>query len=97
MIHLSGKLICTNEQEVAIVRAFLPEHIRLSRAEPGCLGFAVLPTADPLVWQVDESFVDAPAFEAHQSRTKASAWFAATSGIQRAFRSWSDERILPSG
>ena len=50
MIRLSGHVICTNEQDVAIVRDHLDQHIRLSRAEPGCLSFEVAQTADPLIW-----------------------------------------------
>ena len=48
--------------------------------------FTVTQTADPMIWQVDETFVDQTAFDAHQNRTRASEWFAATSHIQRAFQ-----------
>ena len=85
MIVLTGQLICTDEQQVEVVRTHLPEHIRLSRAEPGCLSFTVMQTADPLIWQVDETFTDQAAFDAHQTRTKASAWFRASGHIQRRF------------
>ena len=88
MIHLSGQLVCTNEQEAVIVRRHLPEHIRLSTAEPGCLRFEVHQTTNPLIWQVDESFVDQAAFDAHQIRTRASEWFIATKDIQRQFKTW---------
>ena len=86
MIRLAGQLICADSVEAAAVMAHLPDHIRLTRAEPGCLLFDVTQTADPLVWQVDETFIDRAAFEAHQTRTRGSAWFAATRGIQRDFR-----------
>lgn len=89
MIHLTGQLICTNVQDAQIVGTHLPEHIRLSQAEPGCLSFDVL-RVSPLVWQVDESFVDQAAFDAHQIRTKSSEWFRATASVQRQFRVWSD-------
>lgn len=85
MIVLTGQLICTDEQQVEVVRTHLPEHIRLSRAEPGCLSFTVTQTDDPLIWQVDETFTDQAAFDAHQTRTKASAWFRASGHIQRRF------------
>ena len=88
MIHLSGQLICTNEQEAVIVSRHLPEHIRLSRDEPGCLSFDVNQTTNPLIWQVDESFVDQAAFDAHQIRTRASEWFIETKNIQRQFKTW---------
>lgn len=85
MITLTGQLICTTAEECAIVTRHLPEHIRLSRAEPGCLRFDVVQTADPMVWQVDESFADAAAFEAHQTRSRASLWHEKTLGIRRSF------------
>ena len=83
MITLTGLLRCTTAEEAARVRAHLPDHLRLTRAEPGCLSFDVTPTADPLVWQVRERFTDRPAFEAHQRRTAASVWASATAGIRR--------------
>lgn len=86
MISLSGRLICANATEADLVRQHLPEHLRLTRAEPGCLSFQVTATDDPLIWQVAESFTDKAAFEAHQSRTRASAWHAATAHIRREYR-----------
>lgn len=61
----------------------LPEHIRLTRAEPGCLSFDVTRTDDPMIWQVDEAFTDREAFDAHQTRTGASDWAAQTADIAR--------------
>lgn len=86
MILVTGRLICATQADAEIVRTMLPEHIRLSRAEPGCLTFSVTPSADPLIWLLDESFVDRAAFEAHQARTRASAWFAATRALKREVR-----------
>ncbi|MEZ5912014.1 MAG: antibiotic biosynthesis monooxygenase [Paracoccaceae bacterium] len=85
-VRLNGKLLCRNAEEARIVARYLPEHIRLSREEPGCLHFDVAPLPDaPLVWTVSESFVDAAAFEAHQTRTRESRWYRATSAITREF------------
>jgi quinol monooxygenase YgiN len=86
MIRLRGQLICMTEDEAAAVRAHLDMHIRLTRAEAGCLTFDISPTDDPLVWEVMESFTDRDSFDAHQARTRDSAWFAATRGILRDFR-----------
>jgi len=83
-IHLSGRLICRTEAEAATVRTHLPEHIRLTRAEPGCEMFKVTP-AGPLVWDVAERFTDRAAFAAHQARSRDSAWGTATTGIARDF------------
>lgn len=87
-MRLTGRLICTDEQDIATLRAHLAEHTRLSRAEPGCLSFEVRQTEDPLIWTVEEAFVDQTALEAHQARTRASAWFAATGHIRRDYRLW---------
>jgi quinol monooxygenase YgiN len=85
MIRVTGTLTCKNAEEADIVRAYLPDHIRLSRAEAGCLSFNVDPTHDPLVWRLDETFVDRAAFDAHQARTRASVWFKATANFGRDF------------
>lgn len=83
-ITLTGQLVCTTAQDAATVTQYLPDHIALSRAEPGCLRFSVTQTA-PLIWQVDETFTTRAAFDAHQTRTRASVWFVATAHISRAF------------
>ncbi len=86
VVHLTGRLVCADAAEAAVVAAHLPEHARLTRAEPGCLSFEVTPTADPLVWRVEERFAGREAFEMHQARTHASDWFRATRGVKRDYR-----------
>ncbi len=85
MIRVTGTLTCHTGEQAAMVRRLLPEHVALSRAEPGCLTFDIVPTDSPLVWQLDETFANRQAFEAHQTRTRASAWFAATAELARGF------------
>lgn len=85
-VTLTGQLICKDAAEASRVRAALADHIRLTRAEPGCLSFEVVQTDDPLVWQVDEAFTDAPAFTAHQTRASTSEWAAQTAGIERKYK-----------
>lgn len=85
MIRLTGFLHCKTEDESALVRQYLPQHQALTREEGGCLSFEVTPTADPLVWKVGELFVDKPAFDAHQARTKASEWGQETRAIVREY------------
>jgi quinol monooxygenase YgiN len=85
MIRVTGNLVCSTSDDVALVLALLPEHIRLSRAELGCLGFSVSQSTDPLIWVLDETFADSTAFEAHQTRTRASEWFDATRHLGRDF------------
>ena len=84
-VRLSGQLVCHTEEQRAIVRDHLPAHISLTRAEPGCRYFNVTTTSDPLIWQVEERFEHAAAFEAHQQRVTGSAWGHATSGIERRY------------
>ena len=84
-IHLSGTLVCRAAREAAIVASCLPEHVQLTRAERGCVSFEVAPAADPFVWTVEERFVDAAAFRAHQQRVAGSAWGRATTGIERRY------------
>jgi len=86
MIKLSGRLLCKSLAEVALVQQFLPEHIRLTQAEAGCLSFAVTQSADPLIWHVEELFTDQESFTAHQVRTKASLWGAETLAIIREYQ-----------
>lgn len=86
MIRLRGQMVCVTANEAESVRRHLPEHIHLTRAEPGCLTFEVSETDDPMVWEVMESFRDRASFDAHQARTRESAWFSATRGILRDFR-----------
>jgi quinol monooxygenase YgiN len=85
IVRLSGQLICATPDEARLVAAHVPTHIALTLAEPGCLSFTVVQTADPLVWQVDESFIDQAAFDAHQTRTQASDWATLSAHIKRAF------------
>ncbi|MHA7306013.1 putative quinol monooxygenase [Arthrobacter sp. TMN-49] len=84
-IIVTGQLICQGDDETAVVSEFLPRHIQLTRAEPGCISFDVNPTGDPQVWEVSECFQDAQSFERHQARVKASAWGRATASIKRSY------------
>jgi quinol monooxygenase YgiN len=83
VIRVSGTLACPPGEAEAL-RAALPAHIRLSRAEPGCLSFDVTETA-PCVFTLDESFADRAAFDAHQARTRASVWWRITAHLPRDF------------
>lgn len=82
-VELTGRLICADAEEAAIVRRYLPRHLELTRAEAGCLHFEVAQTEDPLVWAVAERFADQAAFDAHQARVRVSDWGQATAGIRR--------------
>lgn len=82
-VTLQGTLRCADAAQADIVLRHLPDHIRLSRAEAGCLQFDVTRSADPLVWTVSERFATRAAFDAHQIRVKASRWGQATADIAR--------------
>ena len=84
-VRLSGQLVCHTEEQGAIVRDHMPAHIWLTRAEPGCRSFNVTMTSDSMMWQVEERFEHAAAFEAHQQCVAGSAWGHATSGIERRY------------
>lgn len=86
MIRLRGFLRCLTAEQRFAVHAHMADHVARSQAEPGCIGFEITPTDDPMVFEVLESFRDRPAFDAHQARTRDSRWFAATRGILRDFR-----------
>ena len=82
-VRLRDFLRCLSKHDVELVRRHLPEHLRLTREEPGCISFGVSETDDPLIWRVEELFADRAAFDFHQQRTRASEWFTATSAIPR--------------
>ncbi|MDO9394917.1 MAG: antibiotic biosynthesis monooxygenase [Herbiconiux sp.] len=84
-IRLTGRLVCATEAEAAVVTALLPEHRALTLAEPGCLSFDVVATADPLVWTVAERFTDEQAFRAHQARVSAGDWGRRTATVERQY------------
>jgi quinol monooxygenase YgiN len=78
------------------VAALLPEHIRLTRAEPGCLRFEVLRSySDPTRFAVSEAFIDRAAFEAHQARAAATIWAKGTKGIPRKYEISEDPEQTP--
>jgi quinol monooxygenase YgiN len=86
-VSLSGFLICRTLEEADRVSVLLPDHIRLTRAEPGCLRFEVFRSqSDPVRFAVTEVFRDRAAFEAHQARAKDTIWAKATKGIPRDYK-----------
>ncbi|MEM7081054.1 MAG: antibiotic biosynthesis monooxygenase [Pseudomonadota bacterium] len=70
--------------DLARVAGELPEHVRLTRAEPGCVSFSVEPSEqDPQRFDVAEEFIDRAAFEAHQDRVRSSVWGQVTLNVAR--------------
>ena len=85
MIALTGRLICSDTAQMLTALGHLPDHSRLSRAEPGNLRFDLAQSDDPMIWTLSELFADDAAFAAHQARTKDSDWGRASGNIQRDF------------
>lgn len=86
MIRLRGHLICLAPEDATALIGHLDDHLHLSRAMPGCLICDITPTDDPMVFEMIEAFRDRATFDAHQTRVRGSAWFAATRGILRDLR-----------
>ena len=77
----------TLERMIAHVKDQKPDHIALTRAEPGCLAFEVKPAPGlPGRLVVSERFQSRADFEAHQARIKGSHWAAVTRGIARHYK-----------
>ncbi len=85
-IFLTGFLICRTMEEADRAASLLPEHIRLTLAEPGCEKFEVVRSmSDPLRFAVSEIFATRADFDAHGARARASDWGRATPNIPRDF------------
>lgn len=85
LVALHGRLICRDAAQMMLALDLLPEHARLSRAEPGCLRFEITQDDDPLIWTLDEIFADEDAFAAHQARATDSAWGRRSGDLGRDF------------
>ncbi len=84
-IKLTG-YIDVPESRLEEITAALPEHIRLTRLEAGCISFNVSPDADHAGrYNVAEVFATRADFDQHQSRTKSSEWAQITQGIPRSY------------
>ncbi len=67
----------------------LPEHTRLTNAEPGCHYFRVIP--DPTIegrYQVEECFDDQTAYDRHVERTRKTKWAHITRNIKRSYKTF---------
>lgn len=89
-VYLDGYLEVPADR-IDAVRAALPEHIRLTRAEPGCIRFEVSQSVDnPAHFLVSEIFADQAAFDAHQQRAGASRWAVVTACMARHYATRTD-------
>ena len=84
-IVVNGTITC-DTAELGIFLEAVAEHIRLSRTEPGCIEFEIRQSADdPCRFLVAERFENRAAFEAHTTRTRASAGWGKTRHMPRDF------------
>ena len=91
-IYLNGHIDVPSER-MSSVKTGLVEHIALTRSEEGCISFEVVESNEiDGRFLVSEVFVNKAAFDAHQTRTKASDWFKITEGIHREYSIRSEER-----
>lgn len=80
---LSGHVDVPEADRAAFAKA-LPEHTRLTLAEPGCHYFRVTP--HPSIagrYSVNEAFDDERAFKAHLKRSNRTEWAKVTRNIKR--------------
>ncbi len=90
VVQLTGYLDVPDARLPAVLNA-LDAHIRLSRAEPGCISFDVRPDPQcPTRLLVAEAFTDQASFDAHQARTAASPWARISAGIARTYQITTD-------
>ena len=84
-VVLTGYVIIREEDFDAISQA-MPEHIRSTLAEPGCLDFKLTQDKNDLLrFSVYEEFTDQKALEHHQARSKEGEWHKVTKHMQRHF------------
>lgn len=82
-IVVSGSITC-EPNDLDMLSAAVDEHIRLTRAEAGCIEFDIVQSAPGSgKFVISERFVDRAAFDAHTARTRASNWWAKTQHIPR--------------
>ena len=82
-IVIDGTISC-KAAELDMFLAAVAAHLRLSRAEPGCIEFEICQSAhDACTFLVAERFESRAAFEAHTARTRASVWWSKTRHMAR--------------
>ncbi|MGB0907256.1 MAG: putative quinol monooxygenase [Maricaulaceae bacterium] len=82
-IKLTGYVSVPLDRREA-VRARLAEHVKLTRAEPGCELFEVaFESSESDHLMVRERFTSRANFEDHQARAKNTIWADVTAGLER--------------
>lgn len=82
-VVLEGYIVVPDSDLSQILKE-LPNHIKLTKEEEGCLLFSVLQrSSEPNVFDVFEEFADKNAFDRHQERARQSTWSEVTSNVER--------------
>jgi quinol monooxygenase YgiN len=82
-VILEGYIV-VSESDLINLKEHLDEHIKLTRAENGCIVFNVEQrNGKELIFDVYEEFSDKEAYYFHQERLKASPWYKATRKVER--------------
>jgi len=85
-VVLTGYIIVP-DADLFAVKNELPNHIKLTTAEQGCLRFEVsLDQTSSNRFNVYEEFVDKKSFEQHQLRVKNSDWGRVTVNVERYYQ-----------
>ncbi|MEM7366147.1 MAG: antibiotic biosynthesis monooxygenase [Pseudomonadota bacterium] len=85
-VALAGYIIVPPRDLDAVIKE-LPNHISLTKSEPGCLSFDVIQsTENPLRFDVSELFESQLAFEEHQTRVQSSYWGEVTRRVERHYK-----------
>ncbi len=85
-VSLSGYIIVA-DTDLDAVKEALVEHIRLTRAEDGCLSFKVTQCKDNKNrFDVAEIFRTQQDFDLHQQRVQNSAWGRVSKNVERHYK-----------
>ena len=85
-IILEGYIIVP-DGDMQAVQDEIPNHIQLTRAEPGCLVFEISRHNEIANrFSVYEEFVDRRSFELHQKRVGESVWGAVSVDVERYYQ-----------
>jgi len=83
---LKGYVVVPKDILTAFIAA-VPKHVELSRKEAGCLSFNLTQDDHDIYrFNLDEIFLNQPAFIHHQNRVKNTAWSRLTSQIERHYQ-----------
>ena len=81
-VILEGYIVAS-ANDLNNIKEHLDEHIKLTRAEKGCLTFNVQQrNGKELIFDVYEEFTDKEAYDLQQERVKTSTWYKATRKVE---------------